>query len=256
VIDALHGAPALVRLPEGHVTIDDLSGSSILASTSAATIVSTATLATRTLSVHETALRAVAPGHWWILRDDGTMRSDTGNAVARVPAGLRVVAAVLRGFVGLDAASGWVGWTGLSVEPLPWAGGQLVAATPEAAVVRSDCSFAGCLLALARVYEGTSVSTRFPAVPLFASYSPDGTRLAIASSVGDVFVLDASSGRILGRTLGRQSASPSVPFSWTPNGDSLLVVQDEDVEIRNASDGALRRVVAGTAGLEQLFALP
>ena len=256
VLGGARTTPALVLLPDGPVTIEDASGSSLLTSSSATTLVSTDNLFTRTLTDHETALRATTPEHWWILRDDGTIRADFAGAPTTEPAGLRLTAAVRNGFVALDAHSAWVAWVGTSITPLPAPAGQLVASAPDAVVLRNDCSLAGCVLAFNDLADSTSTSIRFPAVPEFAAYSPDGTRLAVASTVGDVFILDASTGRILDRTLSRQSDSPSLPFSWTPKGDALLVVQDEDVEVRRASDGALTRVIPGTAGLEQLVALP
>ncbi len=70
-------------------------------------------------------------------------------------------------------------------------------------------------------------------------------------------ILDTKTGGVVsgGRTI--SAAVGAIPFSWTPDGRSLLVVGIHDVKVvRAASDGVITKVIPATAGLEQLVALP
>jgi hypothetical protein len=93
-------------------------------------------------------------------------------------------------------------------------------------------------------------------VPEFAAFSPDGAQLALATTLADVYIIDARTGVEIARTHSRNAPSPSLPFTWTPDSRALLVVQGHDVEIVYTSEGAASRVIAGTDGLQQLAALP
>ena len=94
-------------------------------------------------------------------------------------------------------------------------------------------------------------------VPEFATFSPDGTRIALTTTLADVYVFDAGTGEEIARTRSRDAPSPTLPFTWTPDSRALLVVQDHGViEVLQASDGRETRVIAGTDGLQQLAALP
>ena len=93
-------------------------------------------------------------------------------------------------------------------------------------------------------------------MPAFATFSPDGTRLAIATNQGAVLVLDSSNGQTLAQTTCILPDSPAQPLSWTADGRALLVVQTDRVEIREETDGALAGSIEGTEGVQQLIALP
>ena len=103
--------PTLVPLPEGHVTISDQNGSTLLAWTFQQTLVSTRPIAIRPLSVHVIAIRANAPGVWWLVNTEGTIRRDRGNTVEQVPAGLHLIGAVNRGFIAYDDLGRWLLWS-------------------------------------------------------------------------------------------------------------------------------------------------
>ncbi len=247
----------LVPLPEGHVTIDDQSGASLLASTYHQTLVSTMPARVRTLAVTETAIRAAEPDGWWLLSSDGTIRREGGGDREREPAGTRVAAAVGAGFVAIDPPhSRWVLWSGTKVEQLAPGGYQLVGNAGSRVVFRFGCSIYSCSIEIDDLARHTTVRGFLTGVPQFAAFSPDGTRLAIASTLGDVWILDTATGGALATTRGRTTASPSMPFTWTPDGRSLLVVGDDTLEIRRATDGHLTGEITGTAGLQQLVALP
>jgi hypothetical protein len=256
VLDEARPEASLVRLPEGHVTITDQSGSSLLASTFEETIVSTRPIGTRTLSPRDVALRAVAPAQWWLLRNDGTIRRERGGELEGVPPGLRVVAAVRDGFVALDARSGWVLWSHSTVRPIGPLGAQLLTTGPRTIVFKNNCGYNGCALEILDLARGTVTTTQLSRVPEFAAFSPDGTRLALATTLADVYILDAKTGVEVARTRSRDSPTPSLPFTWTPDSRALLVVQDHDVEILYASDRLANRVIAATDGLQQLVTLP
>ena len=248
----------LVRLPEGHVTIDDQSGSSLLATTLQATLVSTTTpSAARVLPVRDIAIRAADGNGWWLLASDGTLRRDRGGDVLREPAGIRVAAAVPNGFVAIDPPnSRWVLWTGPKLERLAASTSQLVGTGSNRVVFRFGCSIYSCSIEIDDLSVHTRVQAFLTGVPEFAAFSPDGSRLAVASTLGDVWVLDTTTGAEVARTQSRTSATPSIPFTWTPDGRSLMVVGVDTLEIRRASDGQLTGEIRGTAGLQQLVALP
>ncbi len=254
---------SLITLPEGHLTIDEQSGSSILASTFAETLVATTSKATRTLTVRDTAIPAASPGQWWYLRNDGTIRADSAATPLRIPTGLRVVAALKDGFVGIDAPDfRWVFWSGATstragtVKNLLAPGYQLLVTGPNLAVFKFGCGYSGCGIAIVDVEHGAITTNRFPSAPQFAAFSPDDSRLALASNQGDVMILDTKTGGVVsgGRTI--SAAVGALPFSWTPDGRSLLVVGTHDVKVVRASDGVITKVIPATAGLEQLVALP
>ncbi len=133
---------------------------------------------------------------------------------------------------------------------------RLLDTGPRTVAFTSDCGYRGCTLEILDLTRKTTVTTVLSRIPDFAAFSPDGTRLALATTLGDVYILDPRTGAVIARTHGRDSPSPSLPFSWTPDSRSLLIVQNDDVEIRRASDGVATSIVAPTPGLEQLVALP
>lgn len=247
----------LVPLPEGHVTIDDQNGSSLVADTFAQTLVATASSGTRVLSARDTAFRSVTPSQWWLRGSDGTIRSDVGTSVTHEPPGVRSAAAVQAGFVGIDPPNArWVLWSGTSIETLAPSTYQLVASDATHIVFRYDCSINSCSVDIDDPTHHTIVTAFLQGVPQFATFSPDGTRLAIATTLGGVLILDTKTAAILAETHAVNAASPSLPVTWTADGGSLLVVQDHQVEIRRESDGATTSGISGTDGLEQLIALP
>jgi len=252
-------ARASLVMPEDQPVIEDQSGSSLLISTFPEELVTTQpAIRTSVLSPHSIAIRATTPGHWWLLSDDRTLRDTIDGTVLHEPLGLRVAAAVPRGFVALDAPHmRWVLWSsGASITPIVPSNAQLVAARGEIVVFRTGCSINGCPLELYDLAQGSMIGTYLPGVPDFAAFSPDGTRLALASTLGDVFLVDPSTGQVIDRTRSRVSPSLSQPFTWSPDGGNLLVVQEDSIEVHRAVDGATTDVIPGTEGLEQLAALP
>jgi len=256
VIDTTRPSITLVPLPEGHVTIDDQNGPSLLVSTFEQTLVSTEPIATHTLSAHDFAIKADVSAQWWLLRDDGSVRADDGGTGRPVPDGLRPVAAVPDGFVALDPHSSWVVWSPSGIRPVGQLGAQFLATHARTIAFRSDCAYNGCALHLVDLAHGTLTTTGLSQIPEFAAFSPDGTRLALSTTTGGVFVVDTTTGRIVTATRALTSSSPSQPFTWTPDGRELLVVQEHDIEFRRASDGATTRVVRATDGVQQIAALP
>lgn len=246
----------LVPLPDGHVTIDDQNGSSLLASTFQQTLVSTTPLATRTLSVRDGAFRAVASARWWLGRGDGTLRDDLTGAAVRIPDGLRVVAAVQQGFVALDPASRWVLWSKAGTTPIAPSGGQLIAAGTHAIAIEYAGDGSTCPIDIVDTASGRSETLNLPLVPQFAAFSPDGTRLAFTSSDGSVYLLDTTTLREVIETAGQQPVIPSIPLTWTSDSRTLLVVRANEIDIMRSSDGVPIRAVTGTVGLEQLVSLP
>ena len=258
LLDATRAAPTLVRLPEGHATIEERSGSSLLTSTFEQTLVATRPIATRTLSPRDSAIPALEPGRWWLVRNDGTVRDDRGGPPVLVPAALRIVAAVPDGFVGINAPDfTWAVWSGGSApRTIAAAGFQLLARGAHTLVFKYDCVYTGCGLEILDLRDGSARNMRLSIVPEFAEYSPDGTRLALASTLGDVYILDARSGGVVARTTALTSPSASSPLAWTPDGALLIVHPDTLVIWRGASDGLTTKAIGGTAGLEQIVALP
>ena len=264
VFDDETPSATLVALPEGHATIADQSGSNLLVSTFEQTLVSTRPIGTRTLSARDVAIRAVTPGRWWLLHDDGTLRLDHRSEFEREPAGLRVVAAVEDGFVALAAPDfRWVLWSGTNnqqsgttIRQIAPPGYQLVVAGPRSILFKHNCGYGGCDLTILDLAHGTAGESRSARVPEFAAFSPDGARVALASTLGDVSIVDAKTGETIAQTRGRESASTSRPFTWTPDGYALLVVQDHDIAILRASDGFMTRVIDRTDGVQQIAALP
>jgi hypothetical protein len=257
VIDHSPSSATRIPLPEGHVTIDDQNGASLLVSTFEQTLVSTQPISTRTLSARDFAIKAYAPDDWWLLRDDGTIRADHGpGSGQRVPEGLRPAAAVQDGFVALDTRSAWVVWSPSGSRPIAQVGDQLLATRGHDIAFKSSCAYSGCALRLLDVAHGTQISIRLSKIPEFAAFSPDGTRVAVATTTGDAFVVDTTTGAIVTGTRALAASSPSVPFTWTPDGRELLVVQDHDIQVVRASDGVTARVVRATDGVEQIAALP
>jgi hypothetical protein len=257
ILDENRARETLVRLPQGRVTIDDQNGQLLLASTFEQTLVSTQPIATRTLSARDFAIPAWAPTRWWILNSDGTIRADGGGPRLHIPDGLRVAAAVAGGFVALDVANAsWVLWAGPTTQKIAPAADQLLVTGPHTVVFKKGCGYNGCSVEILDLAHGTTTTIPLPQVPNFAALSPDGTRLALASTQGGVFVLDTRSGREIVRTVSVVSGIPSLPFTWSPDSHALLIVQDDDIEIRRASDGLATSVIRRTGGLQQLIALP
>jgi hypothetical protein len=246
----------LVRLPEGHVTIDDQSGSSLLASTFSQTIVSTAPLGTRTLAVRDGAIRGAGSTRWWIGRGDGTLHDDRTGAVLHLPPNLRIVAAIEEGLLALDQQSRWVVWSPSATLPVAPAGGQLLAAGAHTVAIQYACGDSGCPVVIADPGRGTSTKEQLSLVPQYAVFSPDDTRLAIATGGGAMELLDAASGRELIRIARPDATVTSLPLSWTADSRTLLVVRRDEIDILRGSDGIATSSITGTAGLEQLVALP
>jgi hypothetical protein len=255
VFDGQKPSVNLVPLPEGHVAVTAQSGPSLLASTFQQTLVSTNLIATATLSPRDTALPATTPDHWWLLHNDGTIRRADQSVGEQVPNGLRVVAAVTDGFVALDSNSGTVVWSRSTITPIAPVG-QFLAAGPRTLVFMNHCGYSGCRVEIYDTILGTVIRMDLPRVPNFAAFSPNGKRLAIGSTLGDVFIIDPVTGSDFARTDSVALASPSLPFTWTPDGRALLVVQNDRIEVRRASDGIATGEIRETAGVEQLIALP
>jgi hypothetical protein len=247
----------LVPLPEGHVTIDDQSGTSLLASTFQQTLVSTQPAATHTLAVDEVAIRGGEPNPWVLLRSDGTIRDQRGDILAYAPAGLRVFGAVDGGYVADDPKNQrWVLWSTSGTRTIAPGTFQLLDAGPRALAFKSGCGYSGCDLELVDLRGRITASNRLATVPQFAALSPDGTRLALASTQGSVSIVDTSTAQILGSMSTTAAQNVSLPFSWTPDGRDLVVVGENDLEILRASDGVMTADIVVTPDLEQLVALP
>jgi hypothetical protein len=256
LVDEARPEASLVGLPGSDVAITNQSGASLSVSSFDETIVFTQPISTRTLPAREVAIPAVAPGRWWIFRDDGTIRPDDTNESERVPEGLRVVAAVPEGFLALDRRSAWVVWSGATVRPIGRLGAQLLATGPRTVAFKNHCAYNGCELEILDVARGTGTTIPLSKVPEFAAFSPDGSLLAIATTLADVYVIDAKTGAHLAQTQSRYSLSPSLPFTWTADGRALLVVHDREVEVMPVSTDLAPSFIAGTDGLKQLIALP
>jgi hypothetical protein len=247
----------LVPLPEGHVTIDDQSGTSLLASTFQQTLVSTQPAATHTLAVDEVAIRGTDPNPWVLLRSDGTIRDQRGDILAYEPAGLRVFGTVDGGYVANDPANRrWVLWSPAGTQTIAPGSFQLLDAGPGMLAFKSGCGYSGCGLELVDPRGRITASNRLATVPQFAAFSPDGTRLALASTQGAVNIVDTSTAQILGSMSITAAQIVSRPFSWTPDGRELIVVGENDLEILRASDGVMTGDIVVTPDLQQLVALP
>jgi hypothetical protein len=261
--DAARGAPTLVPLPEGHVTITDQNGSSLLAWTFQQTLVSTNPISIRPFPARVTAIRAATPGRWWLL-GNGTIRRDQGDTVAPVPAGLHVIGAVDGGFVAYDDAGRWLLWSnrartpGGTITPIsyPLPLEQFLVASSRWVVFVGGCGYSGCNIYIYDVRERRLEQIHLTGVPAFGTFSPDGTRLAISTNQGDVYVLDSGNGQTLARTTSVAPPSPTLPISWTADTRALLVVQDGRIEIRRATDGAIVGAIDNTDGVQQVIALP
>jgi hypothetical protein len=250
------GQATLVRLPEGHVTIDDQSGSSLLASTFSQTIVSTAPLGTRTLAVRDGAIRGVGSTRWWIGRGDGTLHDDRTGAVLHLPPNLRIVAAIEEGFLALDQQSRWVVWSPSGTKLIAPAGGQLLAAGVHTVAIQYACRNSRCPVVIADPGRGTNTTQQLFVVPQYAVFSPDDTRLALATGTGEVELMESASGREIISVAAPEAMVTSLPLSWTADSRMLLVVRRDQVDILRGADGIPTGSIAGTAGLEQLVALP
>jgi hypothetical protein len=246
----------LVRLPEGHVTIDDQSGSSLLASTFQQTLVSTAPLGTHTLAVRDGAIRGVGSTRWWIGRGDGTLHDDRTGAVLHLPPDLRIVAAIEEGFLALDQQSRWVVWSPSGTKAVAPAGGQLIAAGVHTVAIQYACDVSGCPVVIADPGRGISTTQRLKVVPQYAVFSPDDARLALATGGGEVELLDPATGHEIIRTAQPDATVTSLPLSWTADSRMLLVVRRDEVDVLRGADGTPTGSITGTAGLEQLVALP
>jgi hypothetical protein len=257
VFDESRAGPTLVPLPEGHAAIQDVSGSSLLVSTFEETLVSTQPAGTRTLSPRDTPVRAVAPGKWWRLSSGGIIRPDPGGDPIPVPPGLRVVAAVNHDFLAQRAPdSAWVLWSpGSTTTTVAPAGYQLLFAGPETIVFKHGCGYNGCFVETSNFVRRVFTTNRLSVIPQYAALSSDGRLVALASTLGDVFIVDTRTGRVL-PVRGVRAQNVSLPFSWTPDGRSLVVVGDHDVRVLRASDGFATAVIAKTDGVEQIVALP
>jgi hypothetical protein len=247
-----------VVVPATRAVIEDHSGSSLLLSTFPETVVTTEPhIASRVLSQRSVALRAVEPDEWWIFTEGGTLRDTATGLVLSSPAGLRVAAAVRDGFVALDDRHGqWVLWTGGPTHRIIDSRAQLVAAQGSIAVFRSGCTINGCALEIFDFARRSAIDAYVPGVPDFGAFSPTETRLALASTLGDVFLVNPANGAVIARTRSRVLPTLSSPFDWSSDGQHLVVVQQDSVEVRRATDGAATEVLTDTPGLEQLAGLP
>ena len=237
LLDAVpgHAEATPVGLPYGDVRIDEQSGSSFLVSTSQQTLVSTTPVRTVTLSASDTPLKAVAPRQWWLLRDDGSIRDERGGVTRRPPVPLRIVAAVNDGFVALAPPEfRWVLWSGTTVRPLAPPGYQLLVTGPRVAVFKSGCGYNGCALEFVDLPDRTVTENRLQSVPQFAEMSPDGSRLALATTQGDVMILDTGTGGVIAEAPKASPENAALPISWTPDGRTLLVVGTDDIQIVRA----------------------
>ena len=257
ILDGTQPAATLVPLPKGHAVIQDQSGSSLLLSTFEQTLVSTRPVRTRTLSPRETPIRAIAPKTWWLLRNDGTIRSDERGPTRRVPAGLRIVAVVREGFVALDAPDfRWVISSGSTIRKIAPSGYQLLTVGPRTVVFKHSCGYDGCAVEILGLAHGAIATSRLPVVLQFAALSPNGKLLALASTRGDVFILDAKTGGLVVQVQSVHTQNSSLPFTWTADSRALIVVGTHDVQVLRAGDGFATSIIAKTGGLEQLVALP
>jgi hypothetical protein len=259
--DSTLGDPTPVPVPGAHVTITDQSGSSVLAWTVRQTLVATRPAAIRPVGDRVTAIRAITPGRWWLVNGDGTIRRDQGGAIEQVPRGLHVVGAVDRGFVAYDDGDRWLLWPGTANAPIslisfPFPVDQFLAAGARRVVFLGGCGYTGCNVYIYDADQSRLAQLRLNGVPAFGAFSPDGTRLAIATNQGDVYLLDSATGETLARTRSGAPTIPTLPLSWTADGRALIVVQGGRIEIRRAIDGALTASIEGTVGVEQLVALP
>ena len=81
------------------------------------------------------------------------------------------------------------------------------------------------------------------------AYSPDGTRLAVASSIG-IWVYDAHTGAEVGLLTGHESGVSSVAFS--PDGRTLASGSyDDTVRLWDAVTGAHLQTLTGHTWLRQ-----
>ena len=247
----------LVPLPEGHVTIADQSGSSLLASTFQQTLVTTQPTRTRTLAADEFAIRGTDPKSWVLLQSDGTLRDERGDILAYEPAGLRVFGVVDGGYVADDPNNNrWVLWSASGMQTIAPSSYQLLVAGPRSIAFKFGCEYSGCAIELVDLRGRITASNQLASEPQFAAFSPDGTRLALASTQGNVNIVDTSTGQTLEAMSVTDSQNVSLPFSWTPDGRELIVVGEHDLKILRASDGVLTADIKITPNLEQLVALP
>jgi hypothetical protein len=259
--DPTLGDPTLVPVPGSHVTISDQSGSSLLAWTVRETLVTTRPGAIRPLRDRVTAIRAITPGRWWLVNGNGTIQRDPAGRIERVPNGLHVVGAVARGFVAYDDGGRWLLWPGtvnapISLISFPFPVDQFLVAGVRRVVFLGGCGYTGCNVYIYDADQSRLAQIRLNGVPAFGAFSPDGTRLAIATNQGDVYLLDSANGETLARTRSGAPSIPTLPLSWTADGRALIVVQAGRIEIRRAIDGAPTASIEGTDGVEQLVALP
>ncbi len=259
--DSTLAEPTRVAVPGTHATISDQSGSSVVAWTFRETLVSTRPVGLRPLGDRVTAIRAVTPGRWWLVSGDGTIRRDQGGAIEHVPKGLHVVGAVNQGFIAYDDLGRWLLWPGtpnsrISLISFPFPVEQFLVAGPRRVVFLGGCGYSGCSVYIYDTDQSRLAEIRLTGVPAFGAFSPDGTRLAIGTNQGAVYLLDSANGEALAEGRSGAPTIPTSPFSWTADGRSLIVVQVGRIEIRRATDGALTRSIEGTDGVEQLVALP
>jgi hypothetical protein len=261
LVDEHADAPGLIALPEGHPTIDDQRAASVLVTTYAAdVVVATRPVQSSALAVGDAALPPTSGTDWWVLRPDGTLHRQHDATIVRPPPGFRAYGTLDDGFVGLQAPDDhWVYWAPRGVSYLARSGYEALAGGLHTVAFKHECGDGGCVLSILHVDTGEANDFRLAQVPEFATFSPDGSRLAFSSTLGRVYVIDVLTGDVLVDTEARGPVNdlpPARTFAWTPDGAFLLIVSDPGVEVRRASDGGLVRQVGIGGGLEQVVALP
>ena len=68
--------------------------------------------------------------------------------------------------------------------------------------------------------------------------------------------MNPANGALIARSRSRVLPTLSSPIAWSSDGQHLIVVEKDSVEVRNADNGAVTEIISRTAGLEQLAGLP
>ncbi len=252
VLDGHGGTARRVNLPAGLIEIQGHSGGSLLVRTNNSyVIVETAADLVEHLPADSTVVPA-DDGSWAIVHDD--LLQD-GLHAKHIPSGLRILAGVDGGYLA-DDLHDYVVWSDAGINPV--AGRQLLLAiAPRMIALRGECPSFRCAVDVLNLEARTTRHTQLSTVPTGAEFSPSDSKLAVVSTLGEVTVIDWLTGREVLQTTSRESPDTALPFSWTPDGDALLVVQDGGIDVYRADTGALTRAIyGGLPGLQQIVALP